>query len=317
MINASVVVPTYKRSDLVLRSLRTIFAQDFPASEMEVIVVADGCTETVSSLAGVHPPCDFRVLEQPHRGPSAARNTGWRAASAEIIIFLDDDMFCDPGLVRAHCEAHRSNQSIVGVGAVFLSPESPRTLAAESFNREVGEYSLLHRKDPTIPFPVGACISGNTSVRKHWLAESEGFDERFQVREDIDLCVRMISRGVQPRYIAGAVAYQHYTKTASDLVRDAEAYGRADRLFVREHPQFAGEILLGKIAGEPRWKRAARRFTARLPFASDVVLAPLCWLADALPNLPLARKIGMRALQLRRGVHYCSQALAAHEWAPP
>jgi GT2 family glycosyltransferase len=309
-MQVSVVVPTFNRRDIVLRTVTTLFIQNFPATQYEIVVVVDGSTDgSAAALRALHPACQFRVVEQENRGLAGARNTGFRAAESELIIFLDDDMLCDPMLVREHCAVHRPNETAIGFGAVFLSPDSPSGLAAECFNGEVGAYHLQYKQNPEIPWPRSACVFHNTSVPRKVLAGAGGFDERFRMREDAELGARLLAARVEPRYVPTAVAYQYYRKTVGDLIRDAEAFGIADRLFLRKHPELANETFLGRIANEPRWKRVSRRAAAACPALPDVMLAPFCWLGEAFPHVKVLRDLGVRALQLRRGIHWYRKAL--------
>jgi GT2 family glycosyltransferase len=311
-MEVSVVVPTFNRRDIVLRTIRTLFAQNFPATQYEIIVVVDGSTDgSAAALRALHPACRFRVIEQTNMGPAGARNTGFRAAECDLIVFLDDDMLCDPMLVREHCHAHKPNQAAFGLGAILLSPDSPPGLAAECFKREVGAYHLQHRQNPEIPLPRSACVFGNTSIPRAVLIGVGGFDERFRMREDAELGARLLAAGVRPRYLPTAVAYQFYRKTAGDLIRDAEAFGVADRLFLRKHPELSNETFLGRIAKESRWKRVSRRVAAACAPVTDVLLAPLCWLGEAFPNVRLLRDLGVRALQIRRGIHWYRKVLSS------
>jgi GT2 family glycosyltransferase len=311
-MQVSVVVPTFNRRDIVLRTIETLFAQNFPAAQYEIIVVVDGSTDgSAAALRALQPACRFRVIEQENKGLAGARNTGFRAAESELIVFLDDDMLCDPTLVREHCVAHRPNEAAIGFGAIFLSPDSPPGLAAECFNREVGAYYLRHKQNPETPWPRSACAFSNASIPRRVLIGAGGFDERFRMREDAELGARLLGAGVEPRYVPAAVAYQFYRKTAGDLIRDAEAFGLSDRLFLRKHPELAGETFLGKIANEPRWKRVSRRTAAACPALTDGTLAPFCWLGEAFPHVRVLRDLGVRALQLRRGIHWYRKALSS------
>ena len=100
-IKLSVVIPTFNRQRVLERTLPSLLAQDFPPENYEIIVVVDGSTDgTAQMLRELKPMCAFRVLDSPHRGPGAARNLGIRAAVGELVLFLDDDLVCTPGLLH-------------------------------------------------------------------------------------------------------------------------------------------------------------------------------------------------------------------------
>lgn len=84
----SVVIPTYNRAHLVPRSIRSALAAIQPGDE--VIVVDDGSRD--DTPAAVAPFGDqIRFLPLPHAGPGATRNAGIKAATRELVAFLDSD----------------------------------------------------------------------------------------------------------------------------------------------------------------------------------------------------------------------------------
>jgi GT2 family glycosyltransferase len=312
----SVVVPTYNGRETVMRSMETLFRQDFVPSRYEVIVVVDGSRDgTAAALQTLNPRCRLRVIEQENRGPSGARNRGFREAQSELILFLDDDMQCDPGLLSSHFKSHQRFGSAVVFGALFLSPDSNANLASECFKREIGAFHLRHQRDPSAPWNLADCTFSNTSIPLRMLEDVGGFDEQFRMREDLELGVRLLERGARMEYVKDAIAYQHYDKTASDLLRDAERFGVADLMFARKHPD---QVIEGHLKWQEErrgWKDGVRQLMARLPVVEACLLAPWCWLGDAFFNVLPLRMAGVRVLQMRRRIHWlrAMQRLAGGE----
>jgi glycosyltransferase involved in cell wall biosynthesis len=304
-MQVSVVVPTYNRCATVCRSLEGLFDQDFPSSQFEIIVVVDGSTDgTAETLRGLRPVCRFRVLEQENRGPSAARNTGFRAADSDLVVFLDDDMRCDRGLVSAHFRAHQRLGLGVGFGALNLTADSKENLASECFRREIGAFHLRHSKNPNTKWHVTECVFSNSSISKQLLVAAGGFDEEFRMREDLELGIRLIEAGVRMEYVSDAIAYQYYDKTSSDLMADARRFAVADVAFARKHPGQSFDGHLGVSEEEQSWKKSLRALLARSPSLEKCVLAPWCILGDAFFAVPPLRSAGVRALQVRRRIQW-------------
>ncbi len=94
---ASVVVCTYNRADRLAPCLESLAAQTVTAGEFEIIVVDDGSTDDTPSICArfAHLP-HLRVIRQPNAGLGAARERGWRAGSAPVVAFLDDDAEAPP-----------------------------------------------------------------------------------------------------------------------------------------------------------------------------------------------------------------------------
>lgn len=301
----SVVIPTHNRREIVKRTLKTLFTQSLSADRYEVVVVVDGSTDgTVENLRELHPACGFQVIEQENRGPASARNTGYRAASAALVLFLDDDMLCDPELVEAHLNAHTAGASIAAFGAIFLSPDSPPSLAAECFKREIGSSHLKRTSDASLVWQLRECVFSNASLSRTTLEELGGFDESFRMREDLEFGIRLFQAGVQPLPLPTAIACQYYNKTSEDLIRDAQKFASADLLLAQKHPtaHIQGHVLT--LVGEHGWKHAARSLAAHNPEAADFFLRPICTLGEAFYFILPIRNLGVRALQIRRRIHW-------------
>jgi GT2 family glycosyltransferase len=268
-------------------------------------VVVDGYPDgTVAALKLLRPRCQFRVIEQENRGSAGARNTGYRRAEADLVLFLDDDMLCDPALVAAHVAAHKDGCRIVAFGALFLSADSPPSLAAECFNREIGAYHLEQKLAQGAPWNITNYVFSNSSLARQMIIDVGGFDESFRMREDLELGVRLRNSGAQARYIRNAIALQYYDKTAADLLADAEAFALADVMFARKHPEVQIKGHVNWLEREARWKRTIRRFVVGSPAFEVCFLAPLCSLGQRFLRIPALRNIGVRALQIRRRIHW-------------
>jgi glycosyltransferase involved in cell wall biosynthesis len=86
--NISVVIPTFNRRQTIGRSIDSVLNQTlFPS---EIIVVDDGSTDGTSDYIQSNFP-SIRLLQQPNKGVSAARNKGVRCADANWIALLDSD----------------------------------------------------------------------------------------------------------------------------------------------------------------------------------------------------------------------------------
>src|SRR5690348_1955370 len=65
-VQISVVVPTFNRREVVLRTLETLSAQDFARDQYEIVVVVDGSTDgTAAAVRSVEVSCALSVVEQP------------------------------------------------------------------------------------------------------------------------------------------------------------------------------------------------------------------------------------------------------------
>jgi hypothetical protein len=129
----SVVVPTFNRGVKLRATLDSLLMSDTTGlEEVEIIVVDDGSPTPASLLVeSVCPeqPFSLRCIRQDNAGPAAARNTGFRASSGDIVLFMDDDILCTPKLLRQHVEAHRVRPGCVIFGSCpYVVPQPPTPL---------------------------------------------------------------------------------------------------------------------------------------------------------------------------------------------
>jgi hypothetical protein len=101
----SIVVPTANRSTELEATLETIYAQDFPPSDFEVLVVENGpegdARRVTARAASAHPNHATRYLHEPVPGLLSGRHRGALEARGEILVFVDDDIDAAPGWLAA------------------------------------------------------------------------------------------------------------------------------------------------------------------------------------------------------------------------
>jgi histidinol-phosphate phosphatase family protein len=213
----SVVVPTIGRPSLAAM-LEGLAAGEGPAPA-EVIVVddrADGAP--LPDVDGLFP---VKVLRSEGRGPAAARNTGWRAASAEWVAFLDDDVVPEPGWRAA------LGRDLSGL---------PHDIAASQGRLRV---PLPEGRRPTDWERNVAALEGaqwataDMAYRRDVLDEVGGFDERFPraFREDADLGARVVAAGYV--IVAGERSCTHPVRPADRWVSVRLQAGNADDVLMR------------------------------------------------------------------------------------
>src|SRR5207253_5026154 len=111
-VRFSVVIPTYRRRERVLRHVAALSQQTW--EDFEVVVVDDGSGDgTAEALRALETPFPLTVVAQQNQGAAQARNAGAAAAGGELLLFLDDDMEADPGLLAEHERSHRAGADLV------------------------------------------------------------------------------------------------------------------------------------------------------------------------------------------------------------
>jgi GT2 family glycosyltransferase len=182
----SVVIPTRNRDDLLARCLANLQSQrgDRP---IEIIVTDDGASPVTQRLIASNFP-GVRWTAGPQRGPAANRNHGASLATGELILFLDDDVEPEEGLIAGYQAA------VVDTVNVY---EGRTTCRA-------GLHSPLEHAP--VNETGGYLWSCNMMVRRTFWESFGGFDEDFPYPhlEDVAFRERLREAGEKMVFVPGA-----------------------------------------------------------------------------------------------------------------
>jgi glycosyltransferase involved in cell wall biosynthesis len=193
-----VVVPTRDRAGYLDVTLRSLAAQDLPDPH-EVIVVDDGTgdgTERVVERAGA------RLLRPgPGGGPNTARNAGIRAAEADLVALVDDDVEAPPGWLRALVEGaarHPDADAFGGPIRARLEGPAPRACGREDAPITSLDLGPEDREAELV-------WSANMALRRTAFDRVGPFDQRFSTGGDEEEWLRRLrAGGGRVVYLAGA-----------------------------------------------------------------------------------------------------------------
>ena len=148
MVRFSVIIPVYNVAPYLRECLSSVAVAAENVEKLkgckvekwnlEVICVDDGSTDGSGKILDEYAsrfnlstfqPFNFKVLHQPNRGVSAARNAALGVATGDWICFLDGDDLFSPDMLAAGAKLIRENPDcdIVCVGAaVFADGDDSR-----------------------------------------------------------------------------------------------------------------------------------------------------------------------------------------------
>ena len=227
-VRISVQLCTFNRRDLLGKSLKALFQVDFPASDYEIVLVDDGSSDgTQEMVSGLRPPCRLVYQRQENSGLAAARNLGIRHSDGEVILFIDDDIIADPGLLAEHWASHERHEKLVVMG---------RVCHVDSLDGK------LRPRFKLADLSTSFFWTSNCSVRRRHLLAAGLFDEDFREYgwEDIEMGLRLREIGLARRFNTRAVVY-HFKSAwrISDLpalFRRARASGRSAVILLGKRP---------------------------------------------------------------------------------
>lgn len=236
--SVSVVVCSYNGAATLEECLRSLQSLNYP--DYEVILVDDGSTDATESTAGRFP--SVRYIHQANRGLSVARNVGAHAARGQIVAYTDSDCVADEDWLL-HLVRSMRDQRVDAVGGPNVPP--PRDgWVAKCVAASPGGPSHVMLDDRCAEHVPGC----NMAFDRATLLALGGFDPQFRVAgDDVDVCWRLLDRGLRIGYAPAALVWHHRRSSIGGYLRQQRGYGRSEALLRFKHPERFN------AAGNARW----------------------------------------------------------------
>lgn len=184
----SVIIPTRDRPDYLRAAVASVCRQVYPPTEIVVVEDGEGAGEALRAVRDRwYVP--IRVVPGRGAGPAAARNTGIRAASGELLALLDDDDLWHPGKLLWQVEwmERRPDVGVLGTETrrcddMMLAPgergrpRRPRLITRAALVR------------------ANRLTTSSVVVRRECFESCGGFDESLVLAQDWDLWLRLSRR---------------------------------------------------------------------------------------------------------------------------
>jgi len=191
MPKVSVVIPTYKRPEILCRALDSVLKQDY--KDYEILIIDDNGKGSEIQLATEEllkkKYKDKRIkynINEKGLGGGGARNEGIKKGSGEYIAFLDDDEDWLEGKLSAQVKLMENLGDDTGVidtgffnmksgDKVYHSPEMQGWILED----------LLAKNNKRAP------KLSTMLCRKSALVKAGMFDPEFKSRQDLDLYIKL------------------------------------------------------------------------------------------------------------------------------
>lgn len=199
----SVIIPAYNNAEYLGDAIESVLQQTY--RNFELIIINDASPDNVSSVVkSYNDPRIKYIVHEHNKGLSAARNTGIRAATGDLIALLDGDDFFHPEKLRLHVEFLEKHVDIgTTYNARFELTPSKKTI------RGIWRPPLVvGLKELVFGFPFGP---SDMVLRREWALKVGMFDEYYvYVGEDLDFNCRLALSGCRFASVDRALNYRRY-----------------------------------------------------------------------------------------------------------
>lgn len=197
----SIIIPTYNRSNVIMRAIDSVFAQSF--KNFELIIVDDGSTDnSFNLLEPLILTNKIKYFKTENLGVSYARNFGVKNGVAKYIAFLDSDDEWFPYKLQTQVGFLKENPQLrIVFGDEIWIRNGKRVNQKNKHKKSGGDIFLSCLQQ---------CFIAPSSVmmEKNLFLEMGGFDETFPVCEDYDLWLK-ISSLCEVGYITNPLITKH------------------------------------------------------------------------------------------------------------
>lgn len=235
----SVIIPTYNRCAILVKTLSSIESQTFPKDEFEVIVVDDGSVDSTKAVVEEFfwkGSIDIKYFFQEHIGHGRAKNFGIEKARGEILLFCGDDTIFDKNLLERHDEAYQRHkgEKFALLGMVIWD----ESIKVNDFMRYItlsGSYFDFGNIKDFKDAGWQHFYTSNISIPKILVGDLR-FDERFVFGfEDTDFGLMAAKKGVKVFFDPEALVYHSHFHEPDNFYKRMFLVGNAFALFTQKY----------------------------------------------------------------------------------
>lgn len=226
----SIIVPVLNMGRTIRATLESLLNLDYPKDNMEIIVVDGKSKDNTREIVEEYP---VTLVDQEGKGLNAARNTGIKYSSGEILAYTDGDCVV-PSDWAKKIATNFMDSSIGFVGGIMQGYDRKSVLSnymdESLFQSKPGFRIRVETTDlQLMQFPAGA----NMAFRRKSLARVKFFDENITYGfDDLQPVEAMGFKGfrivLDPEV---SILHQHRTSLWS-LLKQHFNYGRGGSLLI-------------------------------------------------------------------------------------
>lgn len=278
----SVIVPVYEMASYLETCVQSVLKQTY--SSFELILVDDGSEDGSVEIARRLCAGEerIRLLTQEHKGVSAARNAGIRAAKGKYLFFLDSDDAIHPNLLERLCK--QAEESGAGVCACRACSVMSKDFEKTRKRLDEKRYGSIRRRI--------ACLKGREALSslifekesgawsavcgkliRRYEVENIWFDENLTNGEDTKFMYQLLEKGMDAAMVKYSGYYYRKRDGSASQLQNMEAYKSIYKCdcYIRDNEMGHGReahavrrerTIIGKLSG---WHVAGHMEEGHMP----------------------------------------------------
>jgi len=238
----SIVIPTYNRTDLLIKTLQALNSQSYDLEKVEVIVI-DDCSPSSpeNEILKLDTKYTLRFYREPSNiGQGKIRNRAIKLLVGKYIFFIGDDTIPQNNFLEEHMKLHDKSGGIAVLGTVLWAHELRNEFMDYIEKIQFHYHTIKDRNDVKLHF-----YTSNISLEKKWF-EDEEYSDKFRNYglEDLELGYRLENKGLRVIYNPDAIVHHYHTYSFEQFCIRMRNVGISAVIFTKLHPELKKKYIL-------------------------------------------------------------------------
>jgi len=236
----SILIPAHNEELVIVKTLESLCALDYPSDRMEIIVINDGSRDATAELVSKFARKDSRVRvfnvpkEESAQGKSHALNLGLKETRHEIIAVYDADNTPEPESLRYLVLNLIKNPKLASTFGKFRTRNRRKNLLTRCINLETLSFQFMIQAGRYLLFKTALLPGTNFVINKKALTECGSWDEDA-LTEDTELSIRLYQAGYEIKFVPYAVTWEEEPEQWGTWIRQRTRWVRGNFYILRKY----------------------------------------------------------------------------------
>jgi cellulose synthase/poly-beta-1,6-N-acetylglucosamine synthase-like glycosyltransferase len=236
----SILIPAHNEERVIVKTLESLCALDYPADRMEIIVINDGSSDATAVLVRKYGRRDSRVRlldvpkEESAQGKSHALNLGLKETRHEIIAVYDADNTPEPESLRYLVLNLIKNPKLASTFGKFRTRNKRKNLLTRFINLETLSFQFMFQAGRYLLFKTAILPGTNFVIHKKALIECGSWDEDA-LTEDTELSIRLYQADYEIKFVLYAVSWEEEPEQWGTWIRQRTRWVRGNFYILRKY----------------------------------------------------------------------------------
>lgn len=226
MTGISIIIPTLNRTTFLKDTLDDLFVQEFE-HPYEILIVDQSANPDEVILKHVENKTNVKYYNiTQFRGLPEARNFGWQNALYDYVLYVDDDIQCQPNLLSEHYKYLTDPEiGIVAGGITEKNKPNIGTRIGVFEKIKANPITGFHKKGQIeVEHAKGCNYSTKTSILKSLKGTDQNLTKGAALYEELDYCLRVKKAGYKIFFNSEAHVVHLAAATGGCRVEEIDKY---------------------------------------------------------------------------------------------